>query len=94
MAKKVELISLRDIIDQYGLSTEKRLGQHFILDQNLTDRIVRTAQNKASDLSPYNIIEIGSGPGVLTSSILQSKPKHLYAIELDFRCIEILNKLK
>lgn len=37
----------------------KALGQHFLLDSRITDKIARYA----GDLSEYNVIEIGPGPG-------------------------------
>ena len=45
----------------YGLNTKKALGQHFLLDSNLTDRIVRNA-NVEGEI----VIEVGPGPGGLT----------------------------
>ena len=81
---------LRDIIREHGLRAEKSLGQNFILDQNLTDKIVRAA----GDLSGVHVFEIGPGPGGLTRSILRACPKHLTAIEYDSRAIEALGSLK
>ena len=40
------------------------------------------------------MIEIGPGPGGLTRSILALNPKHLYVIELDLQCLDILKELK
>ncbi len=87
--KLSSLPPLRDIINQFGLRAEKSLGQNFILDQNLTDKIVRVA----GDISKHHVIEIGPGPGGLTRSILQAQPKTLHAIEYDRRAIEALQSL-
>jgi len=84
-----QLPPLRDIIARYNLGAKKSLGQHFLLDQNLTDRIARAA----GDLSNVSVIEIGPGPGGLTRSLLASNPHQLYAIERDRRCIEALGEL-
>ena len=84
---------MRKIFAKSSLSAKKSLGQHFILDQNLTDRIVNTTITDKRDLSDLTIIEIGPGPGGLTKSLLKLKPKHLYAIERDNRFIDILRDL-
>ncbi len=84
-----QLPPLRDIISQYDLRADKKLGQHFLLDLNLTRRIVRAA----GDLSGLHIIEIGPGPGGLTRALLESNAASLYAIEYDARCIMALQNL-
>lgn len=78
------------MIAQHGLRTKKSLGQHFLLDGNLTDKIVRLAGN----LDNQTVIEIGPGPGGLTRSILAANPKALYVLEKDDRCIAIMQELK
>jgi len=60
------LPSLKDTIAQYGLNARKQLGQHFLLDSNITDKIVRLC----GDIGGLNIVEVGPGPGGLTRSIL------------------------
>ena len=85
-----DLPPLREIIDNHGLSAQKSLGQHFLLDLNLTDRIVRGA----GDLTDATIIEVGPGPGGLTRSILKTDTKSVFAIERDPRCIDALAPLK
>lgn len=84
-----DLPHLRDIITQYSLESRRSLGQHFLLDLNLTRRIVRAA----GDLNNKLIIEIGPGPGGLTRSLLETKAKKVIAIERDKRCIKGLNTL-
>jgi 16S rRNA (adenine1518-N6/adenine1519-N6)-dimethyltransferase len=81
---------LRDVIRAHGLQAQKSLGQNFLLDQNLTDKIVRLS----GDIQNLNIIEIGPGPGGLTRSILKGEPRSLSAIEYDPRAIEALESLK
>ncbi|MFP6712505.1 MAG: 16S rRNA (adenine(1518)-N(6)/adenine(1519)-N(6))-dimethyltransferase RsmA [Rhodospirillales bacterium] len=85
-----QLPPLRDIIAKYKLRARNSLGQHFLFDQNLTDRIARAA----GDLNEVSVIEVGPGPGGLTRSLLAHNPKHLFAIERDRRCIEALEELK
>jgi 16S rRNA (adenine1518-N6/adenine1519-N6)-dimethyltransferase len=89
-----QLPPLRDIIAQFDLGAKKSLGQHFLLDQNLTDRIARISGNSDGNLSQFTVIEIGPGPGGLTRSLLANNPRHLYAIERDRRCIEALAGLR
>ena len=72
---------LREVIARHGLAARHSLGQHFLLDGNLTDRIVR----EAGDLSGRHVIEIGPGPGGLTRSLLGSAAASVTAIELDRR---------
>lgn len=76
---------LRDVIAQYGLSARKSLGQHFLLDLNLTGRIARAA----GDLTTGSVIEIGPGPGGLTRALLDHGAADVIAIERDARCVEI-----
>ncbi len=80
---------LRDIIAKYGLSARRRLGQHFLLDLNLTDRIAAAA----GDLTASGVIEIGPGPGGLTRSLLAAGARHVVAVERDGRCVEALAEL-
>lgn len=81
---------LREVIARYGLSAKKSLGQNFLLDGNLLDRIVRTA----GPLENRTVLEIGPGPGGLTRAILRAKPRRLVAVEKDHRCIDALQELK
>lgn len=82
-------VSLRSVIERHGLMPQKKLGQNFILDGNVTDKIVR----HAGDVEGQTVLEIGPGPGGLTHSILKQNPKHLYAIEKDSRCIAALDEI-
>ena len=84
-----ELPPLREVIARHGLSARKALGQHFLLDQNLTSRIVRAA----GPLEGACVIEVGPGPGGLTRSLLQSPARQVIAIEKDTRCLAALAEL-
>lgn len=77
---------LREVIDQYGLSTRKSLGQNFLLDLNLTSKIARAA----GSLAGYTIVEVGPGPGGLTRALLLEGAGRVIAIERDERCVEAL----
>lgn len=89
MADLSDLPPLRDVIRDYGLNARKSLGQHFLLDGNLTDRIARGA----GSLENKHVIEVGPGPGGLTRAILAHRPKSLHVIERDARCIDAMHQL-
>ncbi|HAT34209.1 MAG TPA: 16S rRNA (adenine(1518)-N(6)/adenine(1519)-N(6))-dimethyltransferase, partial [Rhodospirillaceae bacterium] len=84
-----DLPPLRDVIATHGLRAAKSLGQHFLLDLNLTDRIARNA----GDISQGTVIEIGPGPGGLTRSLLGAGARQVIAIERDRRCVDALDGL-
>jgi len=87
--RKPGLPPLRDIVRLFDLKAKKSLGQHFLLDENLTARIAR----QAGSLQEKNIIEIGPGPGGLTRALLEQGAKSVTAIEKDRRCIGALQHL-
>ena len=80
---------LREVIARHGLSARRSLGQHFLLDGNLTARIARAA----GDLSQGTTIEVGPGPGGLTRALLAAGAARVIAIERDRRCLEALGGL-
>lgn len=81
---------LRDIIRDHDLRAEKKFGQNFLLDQNLTDKIARFADVPAD----CPIVEIGPGPGGLTRSLLRQSVSTVTVIEFDPRAIIALNSLQ
>ena len=90
------LPSLRLTVDAHGLMAKKALGQNFLLDSNITDKIIRSSldtQNKKS-FSDDHVYEIGPGPGGLTRSILKANPQKLTVIEMDERCINIMEEIR
>jgi len=80
---------LREVIQRHGLKARKGLGQHFLLDLNLTRKIVEAA----GDLSGCTVFEIGPGPGGLTRALCASSAKKIIAIEKDARCVAALAEL-
>lgn len=83
-----ELPPLREVIARHELGAKKTLGQHFLLDLNITRKIARLAEVSSDDL----VIEIGPGPGGLTRALLEAGAS-LIAIERDARCIAALEEV-
>jgi 16S rRNA (adenine1518-N6/adenine1519-N6)-dimethyltransferase len=81
---------LREVIARYGLGARRALGQHFLLDQNLTGRIARAAD----PLQHGTVFEIGPGPGGLTRSLLAAGARQVIAIERDQRFLPALQDLQ
>jgi 16S rRNA (adenine1518-N6/adenine1519-N6)-dimethyltransferase len=80
---------LREVIAAHGLGARKSLGQHFLLDLNLTGRIAEAA----GPIEDATVIEIGPGPGGLTRAILGAGARRVIAIEKDIRCRDALASL-
>jgi len=89
MREGAELPPLREVIARYGLGARKSLGQHFLLDLNLTKKIARAA----GPLEESTIIEVGPGPGALTRSLLTEGAQRVIAIERDERCLPALAEI-
>jgi 16S rRNA (adenine1518-N6/adenine1519-N6)-dimethyltransferase len=89
---KPELSSLpplREVIKRHGLSAAKALGQNFLLDEQLLDRIARVPGN----LEGESVYEVGPGPGGLTRALLRAGARVL-AVERDRRCLPALAELE
>ena len=80
---------LREVIARHDLLARKSLGQHFLLDGNLTAKIVRGA----GDLTGRTVLEVGPGPGGLTRALLASPAARIVAVERDARCVAALGEL-
>ena len=83
-----DLPTLREELETHDLWANKGLGQHFLLDLNITRRIARTA----GDLAGKPVIEVGPGPGGLTRALLEAGA-HVTAIEKDPRFVPLLEPL-
>jgi 16S rRNA (adenine1518-N6/adenine1519-N6)-dimethyltransferase len=79
---------LREVIARHGLSASKALGQNFLLDEQLLDRIARIP----GDLAGAQVLEVGPGPGGLTRALLRAGAQ-VTAIEMDRRCLPALAEL-
>jgi 16S rRNA (adenine1518-N6/adenine1519-N6)-dimethyltransferase len=81
---------LREVIARHGLGARKSLGQHFLLDANLTARIVRAA----GALHGRHVIEVGPGPGGLTRALLDAPTASVVAVEIDPRATSAIGELQ
>ena len=80
---------LREVIARHGLAARRSLGQHFLLDGNVTQRIVRTA----GTLDGRHVVEVGPGPGGLTRALLASDAASVTVIEVDQRAVAAMHEL-
>jgi 16S rRNA (adenine1518-N6/adenine1519-N6)-dimethyltransferase len=83
-----DLPPLREVIARHGLSAQKALGQNFLLDGQLLDRIARVP----GDLEGQTVYEVGPGPGGLTRALLGAGAS-VVAVERDNRCLAALDEL-
>ena len=79
--------TIRDIKERYGFKLSKSLGQNFLTDKNIIDRIVESAGIGPEDL----VIEIGPGIGVITREAAEYAKK-VVAVEIDSNHIPILEE--
>lgn len=84
------LPTIRDLIRLYKLRALKQFSQNFIMDERLTDKIVRAA----GKIQNGYVLEVGPGPGSITRSILKQFPKHLVVVEKDRRFLPTLELLE
>ena len=81
------MTSPKEIIQHYGISPRKKLGQSFLLDQNIIKKIAAATRITKKDI----VVEIGAGIGVLTESLAQESQK-IIAVELDKNLVEVLKE--
>jgi 16S rRNA (adenine1518-N6/adenine1519-N6)-dimethyltransferase len=79
---------LREVIARHGLAASKALGQNFLLDGQLLDRIARVP----GPLDGETVYEVGPGPGGLTRALLGAGAQ-VIAVERDARCLPALAEL-
>ena len=73
---------LRETVRAHGLQASKALGQNFLFDEQLLDRIAAIP----GDLDGATVFEVGPGPGGLTRALLRAGAK-VIAVERDDRCL-------
>ena len=79
-------MDLRHTLKQFNITPRKSLGQNFIFDQDVLDRIVAAGEGSPQDTG----LEIGPGAGSLTRRLAESAA-HVVAVEIDERLIPVLH---
>jgi 16S rRNA (adenine1518-N6/adenine1519-N6)-dimethyltransferase len=79
---------VRALLDRYGLSPRKSLGQHFVVDPNTVRRIVSLARVGAGD----HVVEIGAGLGSLTIALAETGA-HVVTVETDASLLPALQEV-
>lgn len=75
------------LLDKYKLKANKKLGQNFLINEEIIDKIIEESKISSDD----TIIEIGPGLGSLTAKLVENA-KRVIAIELDENMVKILNE--
>ena len=75
------------ILKTFGIHTAKKLGQNFLIDESVVQRIVEAAEITASD----TVLEVGPGIGTLTQGLAETQAE-VVAVELDQKLISVLAK--
>ena len=81
------MVKTKDLLHQFGLRPKKRLGQHFLVDEGVLQRIILAAELTATD----TVIEVGPGLGVLTIE-LAKRAGRVIAVEADARLATALKQ--
>jgi 16S rRNA (adenine1518-N6/adenine1519-N6)-dimethyltransferase len=81
-------VQLARLLARHGVRPRQRLGQNFLVDRTLRDRIVEETQVQPAD----QVLEIGAGPGTLTLPLAR-RCRRLIAVELDERLLRVLRQV-
>ncbi|CAH1155629.1 unnamed protein product [Phaedon cochleariae] len=84
------LPTIRDLVKLYQIRALRQLSQNFLMDERITDKIVKTAGNIRNGY----VCEIGPGPGGITRSIIKKCPQKLIVVEKDNRFLPTLELLQ
>ncbi len=77
--------SIRKELDAHGLAPRKKWGQHFLVDRNVLQKIIRTADVKPQDV----VLEVGPGLGEMTLALAR-EARRVIAVEIDPKLAEVL----
>ena len=69
-----------------NIRAKKSLGQNFLIDENILEKIIQ-----CSNIKDREVLEVGPGTGNLTKKIVQQLPRKIFLIEKD---TFLLNELK
>ena len=72
------------ILNRFKLRADKKLGQNFLIDENVVRQIVEAAELSEAD----TVLEVGPGIGTLTQGLAESKAK-VVTVELDTRLLPV-----
>ena len=72
------MVSIRKELEEYGMVPRKGWGQHFLVDRNILNKVIRTAQVGEEDV----VLEVGPGLGEMTLALAR-QAKRVIAIEID-----------
>ena len=75
------------MVREFGFKPKKRLGQHFLIDEAVLERILSAAELSHGDI----VIEVGPGLGILTEGLAKRGAK-VIAVELDSKLVDMLRK--
>ncbi|MFX1497224.1 MAG: ribosomal RNA small subunit methyltransferase A [Promethearchaeota archaeon] len=81
--KSMNRHQVQETLVKLNLKPKKSLGQHFLVDAQVLNKIISEANLNKEDI----IVEVGTGLGVLTTE-LSSKVKQVYSYEIDFRLFQ------
>ncbi|MFH1461231.1 MAG: 16S rRNA (adenine(1518)-N(6)/adenine(1519)-N(6))-dimethyltransferase RsmA [Patescibacteria group bacterium] len=79
---------LKNLLQQHHLKPNKRMGQNFLIDQNIAQKLIQTANISKQDI----VLEIGPGLGILTKK-LAGEARKVIAVEKDKKLAEILKEI-
>ena len=85
----MEFKHLKSILEKHNLWAKKSLGQHFLTDESVCQRMVHHL-----NLKDQTVVEVGPGPGSLTDILLKTDARFLMCIEKDQRFIDILKEFE
>ncbi|OED45540.1 ribosomal RNA small subunit methyltransferase A [Rickettsiales bacterium (ex Bugula neritina AB1)] len=83
------IFPLKKWLTNNNIHLNKKLGQNFLLDINITNKIVKFSKLSHKDI----VLEIGGGVGTLTISLLTTKIEKLYLVEIDKKFSIVLDKI-
>jgi 16S rRNA (adenine1518-N6/adenine1519-N6)-dimethyltransferase len=81
------MTSIRKELAEYGLIPRKRWGQHFLVDRNILNKVIRTARVEEGDV----VLEVGPGLGEMTLALAR-EVKRVIAVEIDPKIVTILKE--
>ncbi len=79
--------TLKNLLKKYNVWAKKRLGQNFLVDKSVLERIVKIAEIQKGEY----IVEIGPGPGVLSRALLEAGA-NVEAVEIDAEILPVLKE--